>query len=67
MSKDAADSARLSRAQQKQLSRDDDAIRLQSGQVSADEMKQRNSFFSALPVKKYKVAAIGGKPVRSKF
>jgi len=53
MSKDAADSARLSRAQQKQLSRDRDAIRLQSGKVGADELKRRNGFFSALPIKKY--------------
>lgn len=67
MSKDAADPDRLSRGQQKQLSRDRDAMLLQSGRVSADEMRQRNSFFSALPLKRYKVSAIGGKPVRSKF
>ncbi len=67
MSKDAADPNRLSRAQQKQLSRDRDAMLLQSGQVSMDEMKHRNSFFSAVPFKRFKIVAIGGKPVRSKF
>lgn len=67
MSKEAADPYRLSRGQRKQLSRDRDAMLLQSGQVSREEMKHQNSFFSALPLQRFKIVAIGGKPVRSKF
>lgn len=63
MSNDPPNSARLSRAQQKQLSRDQDAQLLQSGQITEAELKRRNSFFSALPVKRYKMVAIGGRPV----
>lgn len=67
MSQDGANLKPCARAQQKQLGRDRDAMLLKSGQVSEAELKQRNSFFSALPIKRFKVIAIGGKPVRSRF
>lgn len=63
MSNDPPDSDRLSRAQQKQLSRDRDAMLLQSGQITEAELKRRNSFFGALPIKRFKIVAIGRKPV----
>lgn len=63
MSNDPPDSNRLSRAQQKQLSRDRDAMLLQSGQITEAELKRRNSFFGALPIKRFKIVAIGRKPV----
>ena len=63
MSNDPPDSDRLSRAKQKQLSRERDAMLLQSGQITEAELKRRNSFFGALPIKRYKIVAIGRKPV----
>ena len=63
MSNDPPDSDRWSRAKQKQLSRDRDAMLLQSGQITEAELKRRNSFFGALPIKRYRMVAIGGKPV----
>lgn len=63
MSNDRPDSDRLSRAQQKQLSRDRDVMLLQSGQITEAELKRRNSFFGALPIKRFKMVAIGRKPV----
>lgn len=63
MSDDPPDSDRLSRSKQKQLSRERDAMLLQSGQITAAELKRKNSFFGALPIKRYKMVAIGGKPV----
>lgn len=63
MSNDPPDSDRMSRAQQKQLSRDRDAMLLQSGQITEAELKRLNSFFGALPIKRFKIVAIGRKPV----
>ena len=63
MSNDPPDSDRWSRAKQKQLSRDRDAMLLQSGQITEAELKRRNSFFGALPIKRFKIVAIGRKPV----
>lgn len=63
MSNDPPDSGRLSRAEQKQLSRDRDVMLLQSGQITEAELKRRNSFFGALPIKRFKIVAIGRKPV----
>ena len=63
MSSDASAFKRLSRAEQKQLSRDRDVMLLQSGQITEAELKRRNSFFGALPIKRFKMVAIGRKPV----
>lgn len=49
------------RALEKQESRDRDAARLKSGSVSASELRRENSIFSALPLHRYKMVAIGGK------
>lgn len=63
MSDDPPASDRVSRAEQKQLSRERDAMLLQSGWITEAELKRRNSFFGALPIKRYKMVAIGGKPI----
>lgn len=54
----------ISRARQKELSRARDAARLAAGEVSPDQLKRENHFFSALPIKRYKMVAVGGKPLR---
>ena len=63
MSNDPPDSGRLSRAKQKRLSRERDVTLLQSGQITEAELKRRNSFFGAMPIKRFKIVAIGRKPV----
>lgn len=52
------------RAKQKQLSRDRDAACLEGGEVSLDQLKHENDFFSAVPIKRFKIVAIGGKRLR---
>lgn len=52
------------RAKQKRLSRARDEVHLKSGEVSLDQLKQENGFFSALPIKRFKIAAIGNKPLK---
>lgn len=64
MSMDAVILDRSPRAKQKELSRARDAVRLQSGQVSPEQLKHENNFFRSLPIKRYKMVAIGGKPLR---
>lgn len=54
----------VSRARQKEISRARDAARLDAGEVSPDPLKRENYFFSALPIKQYKIVAIGGRPLR---
>jgi hypothetical protein len=51
------------RVLEKQESRDRDAARLASGAVSAVDLRRENSFFSALPLHRFKMVAIGGKVI----
>jgi hypothetical protein len=51
------------RARQKQLSRERDELRLASGAVSRDDLRKENGFFSALDLPRFKIAAIGGRPL----
>jgi hypothetical protein len=48
---------------EKQESRDRDAARLASGAVSALDLRRENGFFSALPLHRFKMVAIGGKAI----
>lgn len=57
----ALDSER--RAREKQASRDQDQSRLRSGAVRADELRRENGFYSSLPLKSFRIASIGGRPV----
>jgi hypothetical protein len=52
------------RAAEKQASRDDDAKRLASGEISAAALRRKNSFFGSLAFSKFRIVAIGGKPIR---
>lgn len=52
------------RAKQKQLSRERDEMRLKSGEISPEQLKRDNSFFLSVPIKRFKIAAIGGKPLK---
>ena len=52
------------RAKQKRLSRARDELRLKSGEISLDQLKYDNSFFTALPIKRFKIVAIGNKPLK---
>lgn len=54
------------RAAVKQASRDEDARRLLSGEISNDELRRENSFLGALDVSKLRTVAIGGKPLARK-
>jgi len=49
------------RALEKQESRDRDQARLNAGSVRPSELRRENSVFSALPLHRYKMVAIGGK------
>jgi hypothetical protein len=51
------------RALEKQESRDRDAARLREGSVNRAELRRENSFFSALPLNRYQMVAIGGKSI----
>ena len=50
-------------AREKQASREADAARLGAGKVSVEALKQENGFFSALPLGRFRVAAVGQQPV----
>lgn len=52
------------RAHEKQVSRDRDAARLASGEVDDLQLRRENGFFSALPLNRFQVVAIGDVPVR---
>lgn len=52
------------RAAAKQASRDEDARKLAAGEITPQELRKRNGFFSALDVRKWVMVAIGGKPIR---
>jgi hypothetical protein len=51
------------RARDKQASRERDNARLSSGEVSQNELRQENGFFSSLPLHRFRIAAIGGRPL----
>lgn len=51
-------------AREKEASRVVDAARLASGEVDPLQMRKENGFFSALPLKRFQVVAIGNVPVR---
>ena len=55
-----------SRVKEKQVSRAKDAARLQSKSIGRAELREANGFFSALPLNRYKIVAIGGKAYPSK-
>ena len=55
------DSAQLAR--EKQASRDRDAARLDAGSISLQDLKVENNFFSALPLGRFRIAAVGNQPV----
>lgn len=56
------DSQKLAR--EKEASRAVDAARLASGEVDPLRLRKENGFFSALPLNRFKVVAIGNVPVR---
>jgi len=49
-----------SRALEKQVSRERDAARLRSGEVSPEELRKENGWASRLQLDRYRVTAIGG-------
>ncbi|MHC1550953.1 hypothetical protein [Phyllobacterium sp. K27] len=51
------------RAREKQVMRDRDESRLQSNSASRVELKKNNSFFSALPLDRFRIVAVGGKAI----
>jgi hypothetical protein len=51
------------RAREKQASREHDEFRLRSGMVSREDLHRENSFFSSLPIHKFRIVAIGGRPI----
>ena len=53
-----------SRAKQKRLSRARDEMRLKSGEINVDQLKHDNNFFNALPIKRFKMEALGNKPLK---
>lgn len=51
------------RALEKQRGRDEDQMRLDDGSVTPSRLRRENSAFSALPLHRYKMVAIGEKVV----
>lgn len=37
---------------------------IESGEITHDELRKRNGFFSALDFREWKIVAIGGKPLK---
>ncbi|GAB4361798.1 MAG: hypothetical protein Kow00114_16620 [Kiloniellaceae bacterium] len=52
------------RARQKQASRDEDARRLATGEISRAELQRENSFFNSLPFEKATITKIGRRSVQ---
>jgi hypothetical protein len=52
------------RAAAKQASRDEDARKLASGEISKEALRRRNGFFSGLDKSKFRMVAIGNMPIR---
>ncbi|WP_416067800.1 hypothetical protein ACK9YZ_23630 [Rhizobium sp. ZK1] len=55
------------RAAAKQASRDEDVRRVASGEISDPDLKRENSFFGSLDKSKFRMVAIGGKPIARKM
>lgn len=51
------------RAREKQASCERDQKRLNSGEVSREELARENGFFSSLPLEKFRISSIGGRPI----
>lgn len=51
------------RARQKQASRDRDARRLADGEVTPTELRRENAFFGSLDFSRFRMTAIGDRPV----
>jgi hypothetical protein len=51
------------RAREKQASRESDELRLRSGMVNREGLRRENDFFSSLPLEKFRIVAIGGRPI----
>lgn len=52
------------RPAEKQASRDEDAARLARGEITPAQLRRENNFFGALDMQRFKIVAIGGRPVR---
>jgi hypothetical protein len=53
------------RSASKEASRDWDERRVSAGEVSPAALRRENSFFASLDFSKFKMVAIGGKPIVS--
>jgi len=51
------------RASQKQAGREQDRVRLQAGLIDRDELRRENGFYSSLPLRSFRIASVGGRPV----
>jgi len=54
------------RARQKQASRNRDQARLAAGEIDSEGLRKENGFFSSLDLKGFRIAAIGGKPLKQR-
>jgi len=54
------------RARDKQESRERDRARLESGEIDREGLRRENGFFSALPLRDFRIVAIGGRPIRKR-
>lgn len=51
------------RVRQKQASRDRDAARLRSGEIDREQLQRENGFFSGLPIGRFRIVSVGGRPL----
>lgn len=51
------------REAEKQASRDADDRALKDELVSPEQLRQANGFFTALPVERFRIVEIGGRPI----
>lgn len=51
------------RIREKEESRERDRVRLENGELGAEELRQENSWFAALPLHRYRIVEIGGKKI----
>ena len=52
------------RAKQQRVSRALDEVRLKSGEVSLDQLKHDDNFLNAVRVERFRIVAIGSKPLK---
>lgn len=50
------------RQAEKQAVRDEDQRMIENGEITQEQLRKRNGFFSALDFREWKIVAIGGKP-----